>query len=354
MLSILSFRVLHLFVIAKTDTHNVKHMPFNDVEVSLKNNIVHVAVGVITQNDQVLICWRDASLHQGNRYEFPGGKIEAHESPEQALTRELYEELAIQVQHCIKAQQLFFNYPEKTVCLHIFKVTEFAGEPVGQQQQAVLWVHQNDLINYHFPDANAPILRMLKLPEQYVITQPLANQQSIQHIEQWLDWHIQHTAPCSWLYVREKTMSGQIYSQVINDLKAQRSDLHLVAEFRHIERLTSQYHQLSGVHLSQTDLMQQVQTINIAEDLLVFAACHDQAAIAKANQLTVDAVLISPLHLTLSHPEQAALGWQVWQQLAQQSHVPVFALGGVAPADLKQVQRAGGFGVAGIRAFLAH
>lgn len=318
----------------------------------MENKIVQVAVGVIIQNDQVLICWRDASLHQGNRYEFPGGKLEAHESPVQALERELQEELGIQVQHCIKAQQLFFNYPEKTVCLYVFKVTEFAGEPIGQQQQAVLWVPQQDLSNYQFPDANAPILRMLKLPERYVITQPLANQQSMQPIEQWLDWHIQHTAPHSWLYLREKSINGQMYSEVIDAFSAKRPDLHLVAEFRHIESLTSQYHQLSGVHLSQTDLMQQSQRISIAEDLLVFAACHDQAAVAKANQLKVDAVLISPLHPTLSHPEQAALGWQAWQQLARQSHMPVFALGGVAPADLKQVQHAGGFGVAGIRAFL--
>ena len=62
-------------------------------------------------------------------------------------------------------------------------------------------------------------------------------------------------------------------------------------------------------------------------------------------------MLISPLHSTLSHPEQSGLGWQAWQQLSEHSQLPVYALGGVTPADLVDVQHAGGFGVAGIRAF---
>ena len=319
----------------------------------MKSNILHVAVGVIVQNERVLICWRDASLHQGNRYEFPGGKLEVGESPEQALKRELREELAIEVQHCVKAQQLYFNYPEKTVCLHIFKVTQFTGQPKGQQQQAVMWVPISELSNYRFPDANAPILRMLQLPKHYVITYPLDDKKitSNKNIQQWLDWHVAHTVANSWLYVREKTMISSDYRTVIQCFKAQRPDLNLVVEYRHLALLSDQLNFLRGLHLTQTDLMQQAAQLNIDDHLLLFAACHDQAAVAKANQLKVDAVLISPLHPTASHPNQPTLGWQAWQQLVEQSQLPVYALGGVAPADLLKVQHAGGFGVAGIRAF---
>ena len=315
----------------------------------MERKIIHVAVGVIIRDHQVLICWRDAKLHQGNRYEFPGGKLEQGESATQALKRELKEELDIEVQQVVSAQRLYFTYPEKTVCLHIFKVTHFTGQPKGQQQQAILWVPQDQLVNYRFPDANAPILRMLKLPEQYAITQPLADSQQLEH---WLNWHIKHVPPQSWLYVREKTIDGQDYQHVISELIRARADLHLVVDFNHIRQLTDQLDQLHGVHLSEGNLLSLNQPINCAPHLLLFAACHDQAAIDKANMLTVDAVLISPLHATLSHPQQAALGWQKWQHLSEKSHVPVFALGGVAPNDLKQVQDAGGFGVAGIRAFL--
>ena len=316
----------------------------------MSNKIIHVAVGVIIRHDQVLICWRDASLHQGNRYEFPGGKLELGESPSQALKRELKEELNIDVQLIVSAQQLYFNYPEKTVCLHIFKVTEFTGQPIGQQSQAVLWVHKDQLANYRFPDANAPILRMLKLPEQYIITHALAQGQSTQH---WLDWHIKHVPLNSWLYVREKTMSTEAYKNIIKSLSCARADLHLVADFSHIDKLSDQLEQLHGVHLSERHLMRLDQPLKIPPHLLSFAACHDQAAIAQANIINVDAILVSPLHPTCSHPQQLALGWKKWQALSEQSHVPVFALGGVAPADLTQVQKVGGFGVAGIRAFLS-
>ena len=315
----------------------------------MSNNIVHVAVGVIIQHDQVLICWRDASLHQGNRYEFPGGKVEQGETPTQALKRELKEELNIDVRHIVRAQQLNFNYPEKTVCLYVFKVTAFEGQPVGQQQQEVIWVAKDQLANYRFPDANAPILGMLKLPEHYVITQPLAEQQSIQH---WLDWHIEHVPRQSWLYMREKTMSAEVYKNAIRDLKRARADLHLVADYSHFNQLSDELEILDGMHLSERNLMQLRQPLNITPHVVCFAACHNEAAIKKANRANVDAVLLSPLHATLSHPQQSALGWQKWQAFSELSQVPVFALGGVAPADLKQVQKAGGFGVAGIRAFL--
>ncbi|XID75634.1 Nudix family hydrolase [Alkanindiges sp. WGS2144] len=309
--------------------------------------VVHVAVGVVVQHEQVLICWRDAALHQGNRYEFPGGKVEAGETPEQALARELREELNIQVQHSIRAQQLHFNYPEKTVCLHVFLVPRFTGTPQGQQGQVLHWVAKNQLVNYHFPEANTPILRMVKLPEQYVITYPLAAGQDRQ---EWLNWHIAQTPQASWLYLREKTATAEQYHQLVEDLNASRPDLKIMADFNQLESLVPVLPKIHGVHINQSTLMQ-CQQIAIPEQLFCFAACHDQLSVQKANQLKVDAVVLSPLHVTTSHQGQAALGWPAWQQLCQQSQVPVYALGGVNPQDITAIQQAGGFGVAGIRAF---
>lgn len=318
-------------------------------------NIVHVAVGVIMQSDQVLICWRDASLHQGNRYEFPGGKVEAGETPEQALQRELFEEINIRVERAVRAQQLYFNYPEKTVCLHIFKVIAFSGKPCGQQNQAIRWVNRHELHQYQFPDANAPILRMVLLPDQYVITQPQDNPQTL---DQWLDWHIQHTPQQAWLYVRHKQLDVNQYQQAIATLARQRPDLKLFAMYSHIQQLKPLWSvlvpQLSGVHLSQTDLMQLSAKPDLPTAWHCFAACHDAASIIRANELKMDAILLSPLHATSTHAGQEGLGWPQWQQLCEKSTVPVYALGGIVPDDLVQVQQAGGFGVAGIRAFYPH
>ncbi|RYY78579.1 MAG: Nudix family hydrolase [Moraxellaceae bacterium] len=317
--------------------------------------IVHVAVGVIMQSDQVLICWRDAKLHQGNRYEFPGGKVEAGETPRQALARELLEELNIQVKTVVRAQQLYFNYPEKTVCLHIFKVTAFSGAPCGQQNQAIRWVNKYELGQYQFPDANAPILRMVLLPDEYVITKPQSNTQDL---DKWLNWHIHHTPQQAWLYVRHKQLDTSQYQQVITTLARQRPDLQLFAMYSHIKALKSCWPEckifLAGVHFSQAELMQlsvHTEPTELPSSWYRVAACHDQASITQANALGLDAVLLSPLHTTSTHAGQAGLGWKEWQQLCKNSMLPVYALGGVAPNDLAQVQQADGFGVAGIRAF---
>ncbi len=135
-----------------------------------REDVVPVAVGVIRQQDQVLLAWRNARQHQGDRYEFPGGKVDAGESPAQALVRELQEELGIEVTHFRPMQRLTFHYPEKTVCLYVFLVEGFSGEPEGQEGQALSWVSMEELPLLRFPDANAAIVRAVSLPWIYRIS----------------------------------------------------------------------------------------------------------------------------------------------------------------------------------------
>lgn len=328
---------------------------------SRSENVVQVAVGVIVQTDQtaaypteqVLICWRDAALHQGNRYEFPGGKVETHETPQQALHRELLEEINIEVQQVVRAQQLHFTYPEKIVCLHIFKVSSFLGQPQGQQKQAVRWVDKTHLDQYRFPDANRPILRMVMLPDQYVISRPPEPDQTL---SQWIHWHAEHVPQQAWLYVRNAQLDAQAYQQAIVQLHQLRPDLNLMAMSAHVESLQAVFSMLRGIHFSQHDLMAGRWEMALPESLYRIAACHDELSIKQANQAAVDAgldaIVLSPLQASASHPEQAGMGWLAWQQLCALSTVPVYALGGVKPSDLHKVQQLGGFGVAGIRAFI--
>lgn len=317
--------------------------------------IVHVAVGVIySPTHQVLICWRDASLHQGNRHEFPGGKVEAGETPQQALARELAEELNIEIRSVIRAQQLRYSYPEKTVCLHVFKVTHFVGEAVGQQQQAVHWIHRDELSRYTFPDANAPILKMVHLPDYYVIAQPAANLSlAEQHWQAWLQWHIVHTPVSAWLYVRHHGVDGQTYNKIIEALHQARPDLRLLVMAQFMNDVKFSWASLQGIHFSQNELMRltPADLSQLPSHWHRLAACHDEQSIVLVNQLNIDAIVLSPVMATATHPEAQALGWTAWQQLALKSHVPVYALGGMSPKDLQTAQQHGGFGVAGIRSF---
>lgn len=120
---------------------------------------VHVAVGVVTNADrQVLIALRPAHVHQGGLWEFPGGKVEQGETVQQALRRELKEELAIEARDFKQLLDLQHDYVDKSVRLDVWWVDDFEGQPVGQEGQAVRWVNSDQLTQYQFPDANQAIV----------------------------------------------------------------------------------------------------------------------------------------------------------------------------------------------------
>ncbi|QBF83243.1 8-oxo-dGTP diphosphatase MutT [Shewanella maritima] len=123
---------------------------------------VHVAVGVIVNpNDQILLALRHGHLHQGGKWEFPGGKVEQDETVTQALIRELAEEVNLEVADSTPFMEISHDYPDKHVLLDIHLVTNFSGEAKGLEQQQIAWVDVNELENYQFPEANKPILDKL-------------------------------------------------------------------------------------------------------------------------------------------------------------------------------------------------
>ena len=124
---------------------------------------VHVAVGVIVDNRQhILIALRPEQIHQGGLWEFPGGKVEAGETVQQALTRELAEELGIITSHSRPLLDIRHDYGDKIVLLDVWWVEQFSGEPSGREGQPVQWVAVEDLSNYTFPEANQAIIKAVQ------------------------------------------------------------------------------------------------------------------------------------------------------------------------------------------------
>ncbi|ABE56671.1 mutator mutT protein [Shewanella denitrificans OS217] len=123
---------------------------------------VHVAVGIIVNSQQqILLAKRHGHLHQGGKWEFPGGKVEADETVTQALIRELKEEVNLSVVSSSVFMSISHDYPDKQVLLDIHLVQDFSGEAIGVEGQQIVWVNQAQLKDYEFPEANLPILEKI-------------------------------------------------------------------------------------------------------------------------------------------------------------------------------------------------
>jgi len=127
---------------------------------------IHVAVGVIVaaneqQQTQYFLTKRPKHSHQGGKWEFPGGKVEEGETVAQALARELKEEVAIEVLSCLPITVISHDYGDKTVCLEVFVIDHYSGEPNAQEGQQQGWFSLNELQQLDFPKANDAIIAKL-------------------------------------------------------------------------------------------------------------------------------------------------------------------------------------------------
>ena len=127
---------------------------------------MEVAVGLVfDKRGQVLLGQRtEDSIHHG-KWEFPGGKIRREESQQDALARELREEIGINVissRHCISFP---YAYRDRRVMLNFHVVVEFTGKPCSCEDQPLQWVAPEDLDDFDLLEANRRIVDRLKAGE---------------------------------------------------------------------------------------------------------------------------------------------------------------------------------------------
>ncbi|HAT59107.1 MAG TPA: 8-oxo-dGTP diphosphatase MutT [Gammaproteobacteria bacterium] len=123
---------------------------------------LHVAVGVIQDSlGRVLVARRSTQQHQGGLWEFPGGKVEKGESVRDALCRELYEELGIEVDVAYPFTLIDYRYTDRHVLLDVWRVERFTGVPIARESQPLEWRNVSELDQDEFPAANRQIIQAL-------------------------------------------------------------------------------------------------------------------------------------------------------------------------------------------------
>ena len=128
----------------------------------MMTKIVHVAVGVIKQENKFFLTKRLADVHQGGKWEFPGGKVEVDETVHHALYRELKEEVAIDILTCTPLMQINHDYGDKKVLLDVFVVDNFTGQAKALESQQEGWFTLAEFSTLNFPAANQTIIDKLQ------------------------------------------------------------------------------------------------------------------------------------------------------------------------------------------------
>jgi 8-oxo-dGTP diphosphatase len=311
--------------------------------------LVRVAVAILQkQNGEYLLASRPSGKGWAGWWEFPGGKIESNEDPEQALTRELQEELGVtptRTQAWIKRR---YDYPAthdaeaKTVLLHFYFVYEWLGEPTPLEGQTLAWQQPQQVGVKPILPANAPIMHALSLPSIYAISNVAEMGESafLAALKLRLDEGLQL------LQLRENQLNEDALSRmserILSICEAYSTKVLLNGSPEQAKHLG-----MHGVHLNHHRLMM---LKNKPLNGIVAASCHNAHELKLATQLNLDFVVLSPILSTQSHPENPGIGWKHFSQLVESIEIPTYALGGMQTSMLNEALSHGARGIAMQRA----
>ncbi|MGA7948655.1 MAG: Nudix family hydrolase [Thiobacillaceae bacterium] len=299
-----------------------------------------VAAILIQADGRVFLASRPPGKVYAGYWEFPGGKVEAGETLERALARELSEELGITPTRITRWITRVFTYPHAAVRLNFFRVWQWQGDPHPHEGQTFAWVEPAHSRLAPLLPANFPVLKGLSLPPLYGITQAgsLGRDAFLPRLRTALEKGLRL------IQVREKELDVaerlSLAREVVNCARPYGA-IVLVNGSPDLARQAD----ADGVHLDSVALAR----LQSRPDFeWVGASCHNPEELARAGE-RADFALLSPVLPTASHPGEPSLGWPTFAKWAAASPIPVFALGGQNIDTLDEALDHGGHGIAMLR-----
>lgn len=287
--------------------------------------LINVAVAVIQREDgRILMAERPLGKESAGFWEFPGGKFELGERAEQAVTRELYEELGIRLNVVYPWICYKHRYSDKIVKLHVYRVFSWEGSPSGREGQRISWENPSSVTVMPLLPANERILQAIALPLVYAIINagsvgPGVKAKLITH----LSYLLKQGVRMMQVRVRYKSPDQQLQIiRPIANLAHNYGAKLLVTGNELIARKSG----ADGIHLSANQLMN---THTRPCTQLLSVSCHNASELAQAAALRANFVSLSPVCSTPTHPNIAGMGWTKFADLTSNLSMPVYALGGL-------------------------
>jgi 8-oxo-dGTP diphosphatase len=311
-----------------------------------EKRIIHVVAGVLRdRNGRILLTERPPGKHLAGLWEFPGGKREDGETPEQALRRELHEEIGVDAGAMRRLICFPWDYAEKCIFLDVYEIADFTGEPHGKEGQALRWEFASALPHVQMPAADVPIVMALRLPDRYAITpEPEGDfRPFLAKLQRMLDSGI------NLIQLRAKKLDvsalRELAAEAYNLSRRAGAKLLLNGNLDVVRDL-----RLDGTHLPTSEFIDLAKR-PLDASFLIGVSCHGSEEIRIAIEMGADFAVLGPVKPTGSHEGRAALGWQRFSDIVAATPLPVYALGGMSVADLPDALRARAQGIAGITAF---
>jgi 8-oxo-dGTP diphosphatase len=303
---------------------------------------VDVAAAILTRPDGAfLLAQRPPRKAYAGYWEFPGGKLEPGESLLQALSRELDEELGIQLVRAYPWITRCFAYEHATVRLHFFRVLAWRGEPHGREGQAVAWTRSDALDKEPLLPANTPVLAALRLPTEYAISN--AGEVGMQAFLSALERRL--AGGLRLLQLREKTFSAaqreHLARKALAMVRAHGAQLVINEDIGLAQALDADGVQLTAAQAAATRERPPLAIVGVS--------CHSRADLLRADRLGASFAVLGPVRPTPTHPQAPTLSWQGFAEAAAQTPLPVYAIGGLALNDLETSWQHGAHGIAMIR-----
>lgn len=308
--------------------------------------LIQVSIAIIRYKNQVLLGWRDEKLAQGGCYEFAGGKIELGETPEQAVVREVREEVGIDVTPIKRFASFQFDYPDRLLSLFFVLCKLKDPRELQSIDQHWRWIDLDDVQKFEFPKANQSIIQRLSWSRKIAILN--GDHTAIQQVHHDVDT----------IYLRQ---SDENLKSLLPDNPQLFVEKKFIVRWHDYQQLNDDLQEkVFAIHLNSQQIVDLAESVSQNNELPLslqnknlIGACHNENEIECANLIACDAIFISPVQATPTHPEQSGLGWERFSALADMTEMPVYALGGVGRDDLDVAKAYGAYGVAGIRDFLS-